>query len=167
MKTPLFKTKGKTKNQQLQDFLRYYELKTGKTVLDMTEVAAYAHKMGMPLPEPPDRMEMLAKRFSEAAREEIRRDQVTDLPYRARLSFSQKRGDGRQHFLWANVDTAARHHMVKGLTNYRDQMVGEAVIATNTANHWNRIFPDQLALKFIPDFTDDVNERLAKIPKAS
>jgi hypothetical protein len=51
--------------------------------------------------------------------------------------------------------------MVKGLTNYREQMVGEAVIATNTAEHWNRINPDQMALVFVTDLTDDVNERLS------
>jgi hypothetical protein len=49
--------------------------------------------------------------------------------------------------------------MVKGLHLYREQMVGEAVIGVNTADHWNRRNPDQAPLPFVTDLSDDVNER--------
>jgi hypothetical protein len=43
-------------------------------------------------------------------------------------------------------------------------MVGEAVIGRNTADHWNRINPDQKPLPFETDLTDDVNWRLNAPP---
>ncbi len=49
--------------------------------------------------------------------------------------------------------------MLKGLHLYREQMVGEALIGKNTAEHWNKNNPDQEQLPFDTDLTDDVNWR--------
>jgi hypothetical protein len=148
------------KIKERQKFIRYYKSQVGTDVANMHDVALFAKKMGWPVPMPPDPIEILAKQFSEAAREEIREDKQTKQPYRANLSFTRLGKDGgRQQTLWVDVDEAPRPYMVKGLTNYRDQMVGEAVIATNTAEHWNRNNPGQMPLVFPTDFTEDVDER--------
>ncbi|MGZ4860050.1 MAG: hypothetical protein ACXV8M_10880, partial [Candidatus Angelobacter sp.] len=68
-------------------------------------------------------------------------------------------GDGKQLWLWFDVDDATRDQMLKGLHLYREQMVSEAVVGVNTAEHWNRSNPDQQPLPFITDLTDDVHER--------
>ena len=42
---------------------------------------------------------------------------------------------------------------------YREQMVSEAVIGVNTAEHWNRTNPEQRRLPFVTDLSEDVKER--------
>lgn len=149
-----------TKVQERQKFIHYYKEQTGIKEVDMHDVARFAKKMGWPLPVPADPLELLAKQFSEAAREEIRVDKETKRPYKANHALTKRRSDGTQMTFWVDVDEAPRHYMVKALANYRDQMVGEAVIGTSTADHWNRMHPEQQPLVFETDFTDDVQWRL-------
>ena len=49
--------------------------------------------------------------------------------------------------------------MVKALNRYREQMVGEAVMGTNTADHWSRVNQDQRRIDFETDFGPDVKWR--------
>src|SRR5260370_41434637 len=119
-----------TQTQKRQTFIRYYKQQTGKKEVNMHEVAKFAHfKMGWPLPKPVDPLDLLAKQFSEAAREETRRDKETKRPYKANLAITRRLADGRQLAFWFDVDEdAPRHRMLKGLTLYREHMVGEAII---------------------------------------
>jgi hypothetical protein len=149
-----------TAAQKRQRFIRYYKEQTGKKEISMKDVAEYAHKMGWPLPKPVDPLDLLAKQFAEAAGEEVRQDKQTERPYKANLAFMKRRPDGKQMSLWIDVDEAPRHRMVKGLHLYREQMVGEAVVGFNTADHWNRIHPDQRPLVFPTDLSDDVSWRM-------
>lgn len=96
-----------------------------------------------------------------AAGEEVRRDKQRERRYKANHALTKRFNDGTQKTFWIDIDEEVpRHRMVKALANYRDQMVGEAVIGTNTADHWNRINPEQEPLAFEADFTDDVQSRL-------
>jgi len=142
-----------------QNFYRYYKEQTGTTEVDLHELVRFAEKNGWPLPIPPDPRDLLAKQFADALREEIRYDGETKRPYKPNHAIKKRRGDGRQMSLWIDVEEASRDQMVKALKTYRDQMVGEAFIGTNTADHWNRINPDQQKLDFVKDFTEDVLER--------
>lgn len=145
--------------QKRQKFIRYFRDQTGAKEWNMHEVAQMAHKMGWPLPKPQDPLEILAKQFADAAREETREDKVTKKTYKANLAFKKRLADGKQLWLWFDVDDATRPQMVKGLHLYREQMVGEAVIGVNTAEHWSINHPGQRALPFETDLTPDVNER--------
>jgi hypothetical protein len=49
--------------------------------------------------------------------------------------------------------------MVMALHKYREQMLGEAIIGTNTAEHWNRKHPDQQPLPFPTDLSDEIQWR--------
>lgn len=145
--------------ERRQKFIRYFREQTGAREWNMHDVAKMAHKMGWPLPKPEDPLDMMAKQFADAAREETREDKATKKPYKANLAFARRRKDGKQLWLWFDVDDASRPQMVKGLHLYREQMVSEAVIGVNTAEHWNRDNPDQRPLPFVTDLTDDVAER--------
>ncbi len=126
----------------------------------MHAVAEFAKDRGVKMPVPPDPLEMLAKQFSEAAGEETRIDKESKRVYKASLAITERAKDGRQTTLWIDVDdNPPRHRMAKGLHLYREQMVGEAVIGKNTADHWNRTNPDQRPLPFETDLTEDVNWR--------
>ncbi|MGH9326055.1 MAG: hypothetical protein ACRD2B_05125 [Terriglobia bacterium] len=148
-----------TAAQRKQKFIRYFRQQTGTSEVNMHEVAQMAHKMCWSLPKPVDPMDLFAKQFADAAREETREDKVTRRSYKANLAYLRRTAGGKQLWLWFDVDEATRPQMVKGLHHYREQMVGEAVIGVNTANHWNRVNPAQQKLGFIADLSPDVEER--------
>lgn len=143
----------------MQDFVRYYRDKTGKVSVDMHEVAAEAKRMGWNLPKPKSALDLLAQQFSGAQREETRKDEVTGHPYRANLAVSEW-ASGTQTVFWTDIDQASRNVAHKSLTQYREQMIGEAVTLTLTADHWNRHNPEEEPINPELDFTDDVTWRL-------
>ena len=61
-----------TKHQNMQKIIRLYKDETGKSEVDMKEVARFAvRKKLLPHPKPFDPMDGLTKEFSKAAREEM------------------------------------------------------------------------------------------------
>lgn len=150
----------KTKSEKMQDFVRFYKEKHGVISANMHDVAAEAEKMGWRMPKPKSPSELLAAQFSDSQREEIRKDEVTGRPYRANLAVSDWHGE-TQMVLWTDIEDATRHIAHKSLGQYRDQMIGEAVQMTTTADHWNRMHPTEEPIKMELDFGPDVEWRLA------
>jgi hypothetical protein len=149
-----------TKHEEMQAFVRYYKRTHNKTVVTMAEVALAAIAQGWPVPPPVSGEDRLAKQFADAEREEIRYDKKTKRPYRANLAMTQRLKDGKQLSLWIDTDEATRSQMVMAVAKYREQMLGEAVIGTNTVDHWNRIHPTQDPLPFPLDFSEETQWRL-------
>ena len=147
-----------TKRRQMQNLIRYYKDETGEKEIDMHKVAAYAAKKGWPLPRPVDPLDMLAKQFSSAAREETRYDKKTGRPYRANHAVNTFQG-GQQLTLWIDIDEAPRKPMLKSLINRREQMVGDGLQLTLDADHWNSIHSDEGPITLPMDFTDDIEWR--------
>jgi hypothetical protein len=141
-----------TRHEQMQAFIRYYKRENKVTEYKMADVAVFAAKNGWKVPAPVSGIDRLAKQFSEAAREEIRYDKKTKRPYRANLCIPQLA-------LWIDTDEAEREKMVMAIGQYREQMISEAVIGTNTVEHWNLINPDQLPIPFPLDLTDETEWR--------
>jgi len=148
-----------TKKQEQQGIIRLYKERTGETEIDMHKVAEFAVQRGWPLPAPTNPIDVLAAQFSEAAREEIRRDGKTGRPYRANHAFPVRQGQGIQLYLWIDIDEAPRHLMVKSLVTRREQIVGDVVQLTFDADHWNSIHPTEAPIEMPADFTDDVEWR--------
>lgn len=149
-----------THNDRLNKFRRYYTETTGKKEVDMRELAFFAEKMGWTLPVPPSPIDLLARRFADAAREELRHDKETKRPYRAALSIRKRLPDGKQLHLWIDTDLEDRRFIiVKALNRYREQMVGEAVMGSNTADHWSDGHPAQKRIVFRTDLGPDVEWR--------
>jgi len=151
--------KTKTKSEKMQDFVRYFKEKHGVISADMHEVAKEAEEMGWKMPKPKTPLDLLAAQFSDSQREEIRKDEVTGRPYRANLAVSTWQGN-TQLVLWTDIDVAPRHIAHKALTQYREQMVGEAVQLTTTAAHWNRMNPTDEPIVMELDFGPDVEWEL-------
>jgi hypothetical protein len=148
-----------TQNEKMRKFTVWYKAKYKKTAVTMAEVAQEAIKMGWKLPPPISGEERLAQRFAAAQREEIRYDKSTKEPYRGNLALTEKLKDGKQLALWIDTDEANRSQMVMALHKYREQMLGEAVIGTNTAEHWNRTHPEQQPLQFPTDLAEEIQWR--------
>jgi len=142
----------------MQKFARYYRESVGKDVT-MHEVALAAQKAGWKMPVPKDPVDILAKEFSRAAREEIRHDEVTGEPYRANIAYTQGQGSEQLTF-WGDIDKAPRKNMVKNVALRREQMVGDGLQLTFDAKHWNRVNPDEEPIYVELDFTDDVQWRM-------
>ena len=147
-----------TKKRDMQRLIRHYKLESGVQEVDMHEVAKYARKMGWPLPKPKDPLDLLARDFAQAAREEIRHDKTTGRPYRANHALQVWQG-GTQLTLWIDIDEAPRKPMLKSLINRREQMVGDGLQLTLDADHWNSLHSDEEPIVLPLDFTDDVEWR--------
>lgn len=141
-----------TRHQMMQRIMRLYREQTGASGIDMDEVARFAVKMGMPLPEPSDPYAALAKQFAQAAREEIKYDKWTGQPYRVNHAVPGLQG----RFNWYDIDTAPRAPMVTSLINRRQQMVADGWHLTLDADHWNAIHSDELPIQIPMDFTQDI-----------
>lgn len=126
--------------------------------IDMRSVAQLAMANGFRAPKAPTELDLLAKEFSHAAREQTRNDDETGRPYRVYHAFKHSQG-GQQLTLWVDIDKAPRKKMVLSLQMRREQMVGDAVAVTYDADHWNRIHPDEEQIQIALDFAPDVEWR--------
>ena len=148
-----------TRHEEMQAFVRYYKRENKKTAVTMAEVAAAAIKMGWKAPAPITAEERLAKQFAAAEREEMNVDKKTKRPYRANLSYSVMNSKGEQTSFWVETDDATRNQAEMWMNKYREQMIGEAVIGTDTIEHWNSTNLDEQPLQFNLDFRDETEWR--------
>lgn len=112
------------KTEDLQKLIRLYKEETGTKEVDLHEVAVFARDMGYPLAQPADPLDLLVKDLARAAREETRLDKKTGRSYRVNHAVP---APGGQFTFWVDIDeNPPRTHMVKSLTNRREQMVGMA-----------------------------------------
>ncbi len=144
-----------TKNQKMQRLIRYYKDETGIREVDMKEVAKFAVSKGWSLPRPADPLVLLAKEFTQAAREEIRYDKKTGQPYRANVAILVSQGT-RQLYLFGDIDEVKRKPMLKNLIMRREQMVGDGLQITFDQDHWNNVHPDEESISLPMDLTDDI-----------
>lgn len=147
------------KSQEMQSIIKRYKEATGKPSVDMHDVSKYAVSMGWPLPKPKTALERLAEQFSGAAREEVRRDDVTGNPYRANLAVTIWQGS-KQTTLWTDIDEAPRHIAHRSFQQRREQMVGDAVQLSFDVMHWNRVNEADDPIGMEMDFNDDVQWRM-------
>lgn len=148
-----------SKKTEMQRLIRAYKDETSEREVDMKKVAKWAAGKGWPLPTPKDPLELLAKQFSEAAREETKRDLVTGRPYRVNHSFVVTQG-GEQLHLWIDIDEAKRGPFLKSAVTRREQMVGDGTQLTLDIMHWNSVNPDQKPIDLPMDLTFDIELRL-------
>ncbi len=148
-----------TRAQRVENLIRHYMDTTGETDVDMVKLAAFAHRMGWPLPVPKTPLELLAKQLSHDARETVRHDKATGRPYRAYHAYSEGHGD-KQLTLWIDIDrNPPRHKMHKSLNQRREQMVGDAVQLAFDAEHWNHANSKQEPIQIEFDFGPDIEWR--------
>lgn len=147
--------KNLTKDQEMQQIIRLYNQETGETEVDMHKVVRYAvSRLDMKLPTHANPLDLLATRFSKAARLEIRHDKKTGRPYRANHAVPSGQG-----YLWVDIDEAPRRPMHRSLINRREQIVGDALQLSFDTDHWNDMHPNEEPIVVPLDFTDDVEWR--------
>lgn len=147
-----------SKTKEIQRIIRRYKDETGVHEVVMLEVAKWAVKHGYPLPRPVNPIDRLAHDFSRAARDEIKHDEKTGLPYRANHAVSTMSG-GQQLTFWIDIDEATRSTMLKSLIQRREQMVDDGFQLTLDADHWNNMNQSEEPIQIPLDFTEDIEER--------
>lgn len=148
-----------SKKRDMQRIIRAYRDETGESAVDMKVIAKWAAGKGWPLPEPQNPLDILAKQFADAAREETRTSARTGKPYRVNHSFPVTHG-GEQFHLWVDIDEAPRGPMLKSFVNRREQMVGDGLQLTLDMMHWNSVNEDKEPIDLPMDLTFDIELRL-------
>jgi hypothetical protein len=147
-----------SKRKDMQRLIRAYKDETGELALDMHKVAKWAAGKGWPLPTPPDPLEMLAKQFTEAAREEVNYDDKTGDPYRVYHALKTSHGATQLH-LFIDIEDATRDQMLVSLVNRREQMVSDGLMVSYDEGHWNRKHPGEEPIQLPMDLTFDIELR--------
>jgi hypothetical protein len=142
--------------EKLQDFYRQFCEDTGrKGAVDPDEVAQWAYRKKLWIPQTRDVVSRLAKDLADAWREEYRTDR-RGLRYRAMHAV---RGFGpQQRTLWADMDTASREHMERAFAQRRRQIVGDCVQLKTDVDVFNDKRPSDEPINLVLDFTYDVEE---------
>jgi hypothetical protein len=148
-----------SKKRERQLLISRWKEETGATEIDMEKVAIWAAAKGWPLPKPKSPLEMLAKEFADAAREQIEKDPVTGRPYRKYHAVPNVSGQ-TNFFTWWDIDEAPRKIMHKSLINRREQMIGDGLQLTLDAMYWNRKHVDEQPIEVPMDFSLDIEWRL-------
>ncbi len=144
--------------QQMQRLIRLYKDETGNSEIDMFAVANWAVKKGVPLPQPKRPLDMLAKQFADAARNELGFDPDNGQPYRV---YHAVRHNGQHNlFTWIDIHEAPRRAMHKSLFQRREQMVGDGVQLTLDLTYWNKMHPSEEPISLQMDLSPDIEWRL-------
>ena len=145
-----------TKNEDMREIVRVHKKHTGNTAVEMRDVVTWAVARGLwTLPKPVDLVEVAARAFAAAQREEVRHDQVTGKPYRANVAVPVTR-DGQVCFQFVDIDEATRPQMVKNAHHRREQAVGEMVQLTLDTMHWNRVHSNEESIDVPADLGPDI-----------
>jgi hypothetical protein len=153
-----------SKRKDMQRLIRSYKDETGEIELDMHKVARWAAGKGWPLPVPPDPLDLLAKQFTEAAREEIEYDKTTGNPYRVYHALKTVHGETQLHF-FIDIEDATRDQMLVSLVNRREQMVSDGLMLSYDQDHWNAQHPADKPIQLPLDLTFDVELRRSAPPE--
>ncbi len=111
------------------------------------------------MPKPKDPIDILAKEFAVAEREEMLFDEVLGESYNANICYQIPTGDKPQTY-WVDTDKADRKKIEKNKTLRRDQVVGDLLQIKINLMHWNRINPNEEPVQIELDFAPDVEWKL-------
>lgn len=150
-----------SKRLEMQRLIRHYKDATGEQEIDMHKVAMFARDKGWPMPTPPSPIDLLAKRFTEAARDEVGYDEKTGQPYRRYHAIPVSNGDQLNLFVYVDIEDATRKQMHKSCVNRREQMVSDGLQLTLDLDHWNRINSAEEPIALPMDLTLDIEIRKA------
>ena len=149
-----------SKRQDRQRFIRHYRDVTGEREIDMHKVAEFAKKSGWNMPKPPSDIELLAKQFTDAARNETDYNAKTGRPFRVYHAIPV--GDGQLNlFVYVDIHDATRNQMLKSCVNRREQMVSDGVQLTFDMEQWNNLNPAEEPIALPMDLALDIEIRKA------
>lgn len=142
--------------EQMQNIWKQYEDAGMRVPATKSEVAAWAISHNLWEPKRSDIIAQCADDLAKALREEYRTDKK-GRRYRAKHVI-KVREEGKQLFLWADIDTAPREHMVKAFAQRRKQIVGDCHQLKTDVDYYNDSGKSEEPIQMVLDFTYDVEE---------
>jgi hypothetical protein len=142
-----------------QRIIRAWKDETGETAIDMHKVALWAVARGWPLPKPKSPIDILAKQFADAGREQIEHDPDNGNPFRVYHAVPVKIGE-QTVFHWYDIREAPRKVMQKSLVMRREQMVSDGVQLTFDEMFWRKCHPGEEPIELPMDLSMDIEWRL-------
>ncbi|WP_142847256.1 hypothetical protein [Telmatospirillum sp. J64-1] len=145
-----------TYTEQMQKIWRLYEEDGQPLPATARDVAAWAVRNKLWVPQPADVIAQCAEDLSRALREEYHKDK-RGRRVRSKHAVRVNQG-GKQITLWADMKTAPRKHMEMAFSQRRQQIVGDCVQLSRDVASYNEEHADQQPIQLVLDFTDDVRE---------
>lgn len=143
-------------SEQMQKIWAQYESSGMPVPATKHEVAAWAVHNGLWKPRPVDVITQCANDLAKALREEYKTD-IKGRRVRTKHVVKTKE-DGKQLYLWADIDSAPRDHMVKAFSQRRKQVVGDCHQLKTDVDYYNDKNESVAPIQVVLDFTDDVAE---------
>lgn len=147
-----------SRRKEMQRLIRAYKDETKVTEIDMKKVAKWAAGRGWPLPLPPDPLDLLARQFTDAAREVVEYDKKTGKPYRVYHALKTSHGGTQLHF-FVDIEEATRTQMHVSLGLRREQMVSDGLMLSYDQDHWNAAHPSEEPIQLPMDLSFDIELR--------
>ncbi|MCF6322973.1 MAG: hypothetical protein L3J89_01395 [Gammaproteobacteria bacterium] len=145
-----------TYSEQMQKIWAQYESSGMPTPATKHNVAEWAVHNGLWKPRPIDIIGQCADDLAKALREEYKTD-VKGRRVRTKHVVKYSK-NGKQLYLWADIDTAPRDHMVKAFAQRRKQVVGDCHQLKTDVDYYNDKNSTIEPIQVVLDFTDDVLE---------
>ena len=147
--------------ENLQKFFALYKEAGHEGSPSAKDVAQWAYEKGLWQPRSSDVINVLAEDLAKAWREEYRTD-AKGRRYRAKHPI-RKSIDGKQFFLWDDMDTAPREHMVLAFAQRRQQIVGDCVQLRVDVDAYNDKNSKAQPIQIAMNFTNDVEEAMIEL----
>lgn len=141
-------------NEQMQNLANDYQFATGSVTFTLKEVGAWAIREGRWQPG----QDVLLRQFCDDMGRALREEYIRDPQGRRVRSKHAVRGEGESGFLWADITTAPREHMLVAFDQRRDQIVADAAQLKQDIDSYNENQNDGPAIQLVLDLVDDVLE---------
>jgi hypothetical protein len=142
-------------NEQMQSLARDYQAATGNITFTLKDVGVWALQEGRWEPARDAMLRQFCDDMGRALREEYHRD-----PQGRRVRTKHVvRGEGETGYLWSDIHTAPREHMVVAFDQRRDQIIADCAQLKADIDSYNEnqnIAGEPIQLRL--DFTRDVEE---------
>ena len=144
-------------HEKMQQIFDQYQREVSSDPADLKEVGVWAITKGLWKPRDLDMAANFARDMADALREQMRTDRA-GRRYRAKLPAKSKAADGAPLFKWADIDTASRQHVEKGLAYRRQSVVADCYQLRIDADHYNDEHCNEPPINPVLNFEDDVAE---------
>lgn len=141
-------------NEQMQSLANDYQFATGSVTFTLKDVGAWAIREGLWQPG----SDVLLRQFCDDMGRALREEYIRDPQGRRVRSKHAVRGVGESGFLWADIGTAPREHMVVAFDQRRDQIVADSAQLKRDIDSYNENQNDGPTIQLRLDFTADVLE---------
>lgn len=143
--------------KQLLGFIDQYEKETGDLSGNMTKVAQWLYNKNMMDPPPFDPIKAIAKRLTNAMRQDYIEDENKQ-PIRRRHAYPVKGPDEQLTFAWFKIEEATPEKMRLSAQGRRTQSLLDMLQLVRDVNYYNNHYNPGDAIQVDANFMPDIEE---------